>query len=59
MYDQLAVYRIVKNLKNATIHLLIIVNAIEAVPTNVYATRVRNILCSYKNKFLAFSNWIF
>jgi len=51
-------YGIVKIFTNATTHLLITVNAIDAVPMNVHATRVRNIIYLYKNKFLAFKTWL-
>jgi len=52
-------YGIVKNFTNATTHLRITINANDAVPMNVYATRVRNIIYLYKNKFLAFKTSTF
>jgi hypothetical protein len=49
-------YGIVKNFTNATTHLLIIVNAIDAVTMNEYATRVRNIIYLYKKQISFFQN---
>lgn len=49
-------YGNVKNFTNAVTHLLIIVNAIDVVPINVYAIRVRNIIYLYKKKISCFQN---